>query len=574
MKYLRKNSWTAVSSTVIMSITIVLESTAVSAAAQTNDVTHLQNALLTKDALSATDDFDGNGKVNAIDFALMKRELLAQSAQVGEVQDTEWAATAETVKLIGRTLRKDDVTWLVQSGSAVEFTVTGTAASVTVTGDGAVYSDEKYRPRYGIFVDGKLVKDVVMSESSQTIALFSDTKKRTATVKVIHLSEANNGAVGIKTIAVTSDAARPVKPTPKKELSIEFIGDSITCAYGVEAESQNVGFSTGTENFTKSYAYLTAELLDADYSAVSYSGYGIISGYSSDGKANTDSLLPDYYELVGKPQDYAEKWDFAAHPQDVVIVNLGTNDDSYCSKEFAVRAPLYQEEYATFLKTVRQNNPDAYIICTLGIMGCEELYPYLEKAVAAVGDDKISCFQSPTQNMADGLGADWHPSPVTHERNAYLLADIIAQTIGMEWSRIGIDFAADVPFFYQAAEGVNASAYFNEWDQSYSVNTVTGGSKAEDLMILRSPLVLIAGKYELSFRIAPIGKMNIPYQVRSTADAEKVYFEGTIAASDAEQTICETVDMAEADECEIVFFAGGMDSARLMFYDVAMLKCS
>ena len=397
-----------------------------------DEAQHLVSALTAQTALTAADDFNGDGSVNAVDLTLMKREMHTEEPETGELTAHTVTDIAGCTKQTGRTLTKDGVTWLVQSGSAVECIVTGTEASVTIAGDGHVYSDPKYRPRYAVYVDGEPVKDVVMGETEQTVTLFSSDKQRKASVQVIHLSEANNGAVGVKAFQVTSSAAEPVRPAAKKELSIEFIGDSITCAYGVEAESQYVGFETGTENFTLSYAYLTAQLLEAEYSAVSYSGYGIISGYTGDGNRNTGSLVPPLYEQTG-PGDYAAAWDFSAHKSDVVVVNLGTNDDSFAKTDRSTYGPEFQKEYAAFLKQVRKCNPDAFIICTLGIMGCQELYPYIEAAVQELGDAKISCYESQTQNMTrDGLGADWHPSPKTQELNAHVLAGKICEAIGRE----------------------------------------------------------------------------------------------------------------------------------------------
>lgn len=104
--------------------------------------------------------------------------------------------------------------------------------------------------------------------------------------------------------------------------------------------------------------------LNADYSAVSYSGHGIISGYTS-GEKNTDSLIPDCYELTGKLSDYASAWNFDDHSNDVVVINLGTNDSSYVSKDTENRAPEFVEGYADFLKTVREKNPDAEYILNI-----------------------------------------------------------------------------------------------------------------------------------------------------------------------------------------------------------------
>ena len=127
-------------------------------AASASDVRHLVKTLTTNGAMTKADDFNGDGLVNAVDLTLMKRAILAEAqADTGEVKDQKVTAITEQTKLIGRTLTKDGVTWLVHSGSAVECTVTGVEASVTIEGDDNVRSDAKYRPRYGVYVDGELV---------------------------------------------------------------------------------------------------------------------------------------------------------------------------------------------------------------------------------------------------------------------------------------------------------------------------------------------------------------------------------------------------------------------------------
>jgi hypothetical protein len=343
----------------------------------------------------------------------------------------------------------------------------------------------------------------------------------------------------------------------------------------VEAESQYVGFSTGTENFSLSYAYLTAEILDADYSAVSYSGHGIVSGYTSSEK--TDMLVPPVYELVGKPTDYAVAWDFAANPADVIVLNLGTNDDSYASKDLETRGAEYQAGYAEFLQQIRKNNPDAVILCTLGIMGCEELYPYIKQAVAAVGDEKITCFQSPTQKASDGYGADWHPSPKTQALNAYLLADKICTAIGRESTKIGLDMAQDGEYGMELDKesGANAWPYFSEWDKSLNINVVSAGTAPDSMYGYVRGLALPAGGYELSFGANPPADCTLTYAVRSMSDPEKIYCTGELQGNGENQTVLEPFTMERADEqCEIVFFFGEFASGNLVFRDVTLFKRS
>ena len=279
----------------------------------------------------------------------LRKAVLAADA----CKDLSFLPTKENVKITGRYFQKNDITWVVQSGSAVEFYVTGKSAQVVIAGGNSIYNDEKYRPRLGVYVDDKIVFDKIMDQLEVTVDLIKETEEKTVKAKVMLLSEANNGGVGVKSINVNSCSDTPVKPVEKKKLSIEIIGDSITAGYGVEGASQYENFKTSTENFSKSYAYLTAKKLDADYSAVCYSGHGIVSGYST-GDKNPDALVPEVYTRISKNDEYPGEWDFKNNKYDVVVINLGTNDINYVSKEPATRNEEFIQEYVNFLTLVRE----------------------------------------------------------------------------------------------------------------------------------------------------------------------------------------------------------------------------
>lgn len=537
-----------------------------------DDLVQLRNSVLGADKVSSSNDINGDNTVDSLDLCYL-RSLLADS---GEYKVQSFAATAENVKLMGRTIRKNDVTWLVQSGSAAEFTITGKSAEITVAGDSSINNDEKYRSRYAVFVDDELVTDEIMSTEEKKISLFDGDTSRTAKVKVIHLSEAMNGAVGIKDITVDSSAVKPVVPAGKKDLKIEFIGDSITCAYGVEGKDAYESFTTATENFMKSYAYLTAKQLDADYSAVSYSGHGIISGYTS-GEKNTDSLVPDCYGLVSKLSDYAVDWDFEAEEApDVVVINLGTNDYSYLSSDLETRSPEFVEGYVDFLKMVREKNPDAYIICTMGTMGGAEVYDLIEQAVAQfseeTGESRIMSYESVVQNQADGIGSDWHPSEVTQQNSAYVLADKICQALGMESDQIGLNVAADSPYelVTDAEKGGNAAEYVSDYDKSFWINVVSGGTGADAIEARISGIGLKkGGKYRLEFDYTSTVDVTIPLKIEGTGE----YYSDEINAVSEKLHYSEELTIPENDsDAAIVFQLGGMDYFNLTLYNIKLVK--
>ncbi|MDE7363374.1 MAG: hypothetical protein K2N27_00575 [Ruminococcus sp.] len=563
----------AIISTVVVFSAVTVTSAFAIGKYSAKDLKNLCDSILGKNEVTAEQDINGDNRVDVFDMIEMRKAFVG----TGEFSEQIIDVSEENVRYIGRNIYdENNIAWLVQSGSAVEFTVTGKSAEITINGDDFVESEEKYRPRYAVIVDDKIILDAILSVKEKTVELFSGDESKTAVVKVIHLSEANNGAVGVSKIKVNSDMPVPVAPLQKKSLQIEFIGDSITCAYGVEGKDQYENYMTSTENFMKSYAYLTAKQLDADYSAVSYSGHGIISGYSQNGDRETDSLVPDYYDYVGKLGSYKVAWDFENHKNDVVVVNLGTNDNTYVSKDIDTRGDEFAEEYVKFLNQIHKNNPDAYIICTLGTMGCTEEFPYIEKAVETFrkesGYDRIMCYQSATHTQTDGFGSDWHPSEKTQQNSAYVLADKICQALGIASDQTGIDVAVDAEYSTVTSDGANMSDYFSDWDKSYHITTVTGGTKSESIQVFASGIGLKkGGKYHFSFQLETGDGTEIPFCIRDKSTGE-VIFEDIFTGKGTKSQYENDFECPITADAEIVFNIGGKDNSRVSIYELKLVR--
>lgn len=345
--------------------------------------------------------------------------------------------TEDFVRSIGRTMTAKDALWLVHSGTGMEFTFTGTNATIKIKPDSS-FMTRSNQARVAIYVNGERIVDDMVDKMEKVYTVFESDTPEECTVRVVKLSEAAYSTFGISAIDAT--CIGDIKPTAGSDKLIEFIGDSITCGYGVDDEDANHHFSTTTEDATKAYAYKTAENLGVDYSLVSLSGYGIISGYSGDGNKVPEQALPQYYSKMGNsggtfmgsfiPQE--TDWDFTKRQPDVVVINLGTNDYSYTQND-AAKKEEYTVAYVDFLKQVREKNTDATILCTLGIMGAE-LYPCIEDAAARytaeTGDTNIHTMKFDTQSMSDGIAADWHPTEKTHTKAAEKLTTKIKEIMG------------------------------------------------------------------------------------------------------------------------------------------------
>ncbi len=357
------------------------------------------------------------------------------------MQEYKFLPTDEFVRPIGRTVMLSDCRIMSLSGSGVEFTYFGKKCSVTFLGDSSATRSEeepqlwKDQSRIAIFVDGKLYIDRCISHAKEILNVcedFPDDEPKQHVIKIIKLSEPRMSMVGLGELTI--DAEGPAQPTPQAEKYIEFVGDSITCGYGVDTFSENEPFSTATENASKAYAYLTAALLGADYSLVSYSGHGLISGYTADPTTpKLTELVQPYYEILSysyhnfrglNVQDIP--WDFESERKaDMVVINLGTNDDSYVQNDETKRKQ-FEDAYVEFLGQIHRKRPNAKLVAAFGLMG-DSLYETEANAVRRFtelsGFNEVYSYRIPVQDAGrNGYASCWHPSPASHKETAEGLA--------------------------------------------------------------------------------------------------------------------------------------------------------
>lgn len=353
-------------------------------------------------------------------------------------------ATEENVKVSGRTLFVDGTRYLGYSGSSVTFTFVGKKAVAEILSDADAWGEE-LKGRIAVYVnDGEEpIKRICLDKQESVYTLYESEKEEQVTIKVMKYSEAPFGLCGIRYLEI--DADRLCTPPAIKQRRMEIIGDSITCGYGVEAESEAIPFHTGTENPTKSYSLLVAKALDADANLVSWSGNGIISHYVEEDATEPrveDGLMPKVYQytdmscskrLYGERESSWEKWDFNRFVPQLILINLGTNDCSWC-KDIQERKDCFRQEYIRFLSDVRKKNPVSVILCVLGTMD-QRLVGEVQEAVHIFQerekDSAIYFLALPEQNPEDGYGADWHPCEYTQKCTAELVVREIRKI--MNW---------------------------------------------------------------------------------------------------------------------------------------------
>ena len=239
---------------------------------------------------------------------------------------------------------------------------------------------------------------------------------------------------------VLDKGATIVQPQPLPERKIEFIGNSITCGYGVESIEKTDPFEDETENHMLTYANIVSDSLHAQHTSISRSGIGMYRNYNGPTKGNADNMPWQYeYTLFN---DHSEQWDFSRYQPQLVCINLGTNDLSTPGYDLK----LYEKNYRSFLALVRNKYPQAKIVLLTGTMLGEKQNAEQQEVLNRIcrdvnkkgtdgktkqGDKEVYRFDMTPQTGSLGYGASWHPSKLQHEKMAAELLPFLKNL--MKW---------------------------------------------------------------------------------------------------------------------------------------------
>lgn len=336
-----------------------------------------------------------------------------------------WSCSGLSIKIKGKSLRVKVRAWSDQ--------IPGMPGMPTPPPDwpciGAVIDDElTYRHE---------CKE--LPETGEWLTLWESDTEVEKVIRVVKISENSRGKLGILEIETDGEV---LEYKPAKRPTIEIVGDSITCGFGNEAPDNAFEFKTVEENGWKAYGARAARELGYEFSIISESG---ISAAKPEHPMFPMHAMEDIYglrdELCDKKFNKEPvQWNFKEHKNDIVVINLGTNDANPIRfyREFGEIEGMeqwFKTRYKEFIKQVRTcNGPDTYICCTLGPMD-QYLYYIIREAVselvAETGDVRLITFQYVSINvMMEGYGAAGHPSLKTHARMGKELAAYIRKYIG------------------------------------------------------------------------------------------------------------------------------------------------
>jgi lysophospholipase L1-like esterase len=220
------------------------------------------------------------------------------------------------------------------------------------------------------------------------------------------------------------EQGKKLLPLSRSQRRIEFIGNSITCGYGIEAGGTTEDPTPENQNVTLAFSGVTARNFSADQLIFCRSGIGMYRSGNTEGPS-ADAMINVYDRLNMYDQD--KKWDYTSFVPQVVVIDLGTNDFNGAGAD----STLFTQAYETFVTRVRSNYPIAKIFAVVGpMMGGDELIrikSYLTSMVDRLnkaGDSNVYFFELTGQGCC-GVGSYYHPSVGQAKMNARELTEFI-----------------------------------------------------------------------------------------------------------------------------------------------------
>ena len=314
-------------------------------------------------------------------------------------------------KILGRKRIIDGIPRFSWSNSGIEFCACCDRLTVHF---GEYKADQPVM--YKIYVDSLEVKASVMGKG--VTAVIENLRDKMHNVRIIRISEGAT-LTYIDKIVIYGKNPEFSVPAEAKRLKLEFLGDSITCGYGVLADSSEMTFYTHQQDSTKSYAYLASQALNAEIRTECISGMGIVHSCHE----NVGIRFIEFFNMVSRDMT---GYVCDGYVPDVFIINGGTNDKtSHVTQEEFVKGGL------ELLVSVRKMYPKTPIIWMYGMMN-HDFEDGVIKAVQQFNkQDKntYSLIVKPISAYKNQIGAKFHPNVNGSERCAGLLKRKIVEIL-------------------------------------------------------------------------------------------------------------------------------------------------
>ena len=370
---------------------------------------------------------EGGEKNMLLADALLNYGVASMTADTSDYTDVTISAATEKslFKVFNRSEPSD-------TGIALDYAASGVEFEAEFYGDLTMQYNADKTCYFTCFVDGEEVQyTTVNAGNNKKVVIAADVEPGKHTVRLLRDTDAY--FTGDKETRVTDSTVMEltalsftgikssVKPTADKDLLIEFVGDSITAGKYTQIDLSGEARHRGTN----SYAYLTAEAMNADYSIFARGGCGYFRVETCYKTMN--ELYPYYNGFAADPVAYAP-----ARQADVVVIALGQNDSdsTHITNNSIVHNPTGGfipfadiEEAATDLVQQAQatHGSDVKIVLLYNMMGGAWATEF-ENVAKDLGVYAL-------KTTRDNSGGNSHPSAEAHETIAGELTAFLQNTV-------------------------------------------------------------------------------------------------------------------------------------------------
>ena len=328
----------------------------------------------------------------------------------------------EYVKFVGKTALIDNKVAFYQSNTYLEVNFKGTDLKITMSSNNDSYMcafiDNEKDPT-------KLEKILVTPQSNEFI-IAKDLIDKEHTIKLMKITDDDFGSIYIESIRTTGVLLK--KPELSK-VKLEFIGDSITCASGIEGKSEYDNETKEIENASKSYAYYAANYINCDFQVTCKRGYGIYCGWSdSISNGLKASLLKSFKSCSFNSN--APSWNNSLYIPDIVVINAGTNDGAmYTNKATDKQAFIegFKNNYFLLIDDILNTYGDkTIIILSYGMMSDGFALKDTIQEIANKYPNNCYCYEFDSLSKIGGVMPAYHPNEAMHKYAGESLGSFIA----------------------------------------------------------------------------------------------------------------------------------------------------
>lgn len=293
---------------------------------------------------------------------------------------------------------------------------------------------------YNVWIDRNPAaeSDFVFKTTTVDSTYVIATKLKSGT-HVVYIQKRTEGRLGNTVFKEFSTDGSFLQARDFKPRMIEFIGDSLTAAYGSEGLDPKEKYKPETQNPAKGYAQILARYFDADVFTLGHSGMGVTRNNA--GKME-GTYMDSLYSLAIDVKEHPEYagiaegtlWNPSASrfKPDLTVIFLGANDFSGGIQPSYQR---FEKRFVKLLNQVKTNyGPDHKILC-IAYERDTNIFNYIVSSIRASALSNVF-FMSESKGVmsADSrdLGSASHPNYSGHMKYAYTLVPYIATICGWD----------------------------------------------------------------------------------------------------------------------------------------------